>query len=164
MRLIRLAPITAVLVAALLGGGAAPAFADGTLFLGSTSTPANRQVKGAAMGFGLLVVGFEFEYANSSEDAAKGSPQLRTGMGNLMLQTPVAIMGFQPYFTTGGGIYRERLDTRQETHLGINTGGGVKIALLGPLRARVDYRIFRLKGDPLYKTVHRVYAGVNLKF
>ena len=85
-------------------------------------------------------------------------------MGNVLLQTPFAIMGFQPYFTTGGGIYRERLDTRQETQFGVNTGGGVKISLLGPLRARVDYRVFRLKGDPLYETVHRVYAGVNLKF
>ncbi|HTM04376.1 MAG TPA: hypothetical protein VL173_12775 [Vicinamibacterales bacterium] len=159
MRLTRFALVTTMLVAA-----ATPAFADGTLFIGSTASPSNRQVKGAALGFGLAVLGFEFEYANTSEDTVKGAPQLRTGMGNVLLQTPFAIMGFQPYFTTGGGIYRERLDTRQETQFGVNTGGGVKISLLGPLRARVDYRVFRLKGDPLYETVHRVYAGINLKF
>jgi hypothetical protein len=144
---------------------ATPAYADATAFIGGTSTPSNRQTKGVAMGFGLLVVGFEFEYANTSEDPVKAAPGLRTGMGNVMLQTPFAIMGFQPYFTTGGGVYRETLGTtRQETQFGVNTGGGVKIALIGPLRARVDYRVLSLKGDPLYRTVHRVYAGVNLKF
>jgi len=40
----------------------------------------------------------------------------------------------------------------------------VKIALAGPIRARVDYRLFRLKGEPLYDTVHRVYAGLNINF
>lgn len=154
----------ALAFAALLVASASPAFADATLFIGSTSTPSNRQVKGVAAGVGLLVVAFEFEYANSTEDPAKGSPRLRTGMGNVILQTPFAIMGVQPYFTTGGGAYRETLGTRQETQVGINTGGGVKISLLGPLRARVDYRLFRLKGDPVYETVHRIYAGVNLKF
>jgi opacity protein-like surface antigen len=163
MRLTRLAPLAALLVTTLLGT-AAPAFADATAFIGGTTTPSNRQVKGAAFGIGLLVVGFEFEYANSTEDPLKGAPRLRTGMGNVLLQTPFAIMGLQPYFTTGGGIYRETLGTHQETQFGVNTGGGVKIALLGPLRARLDYRVFRLKGDPLFDTVHRVYAGVTVKF
>ena len=40
----------------------------------------------------------------------------------------------------------------------------MKISLLGPLRARVDYRVFRLRGEPLHETVHRVYAGLNMKF
>ena len=48
--------------------------------------------------------------------------------------------------------------------LGINTGGGVKVSLLGPLRARVDYRVFKLRGDPLHAIVHRVYVGLNLAF
>ena len=30
----------------------------------------------------------------------------------------------------------------------MNTGGGVKITLLGPLRVRVDYRVFTLRGEP----------------
>jgi hypothetical protein len=85
-------------------------------------------------------------------------------MGNVLLQTPVAIMGLQPYFTTGGGAYRERLGEQQETHVGLNTGGGVKISLLGPVRARLDYRVFKLRGAPLYSTVHRLYAGINLSF
>ena len=38
------------------------------------------------------------------------------------------------------------------------------IGALGPLRARLDYRVFNLKGEPLHSTVHRLYAGVNLAF
>ena len=41
---------------------AASAFADATLFIGSTTTPANRTAKGVAVGFGLVIIGFEFEY------------------------------------------------------------------------------------------------------
>ena len=106
---------------------------------------------------------FEFEYSGSSEDMAEGAPLLRTGMGNVLLQTPM-IHGFQPYFTTGAGGYREELGVVSETQFGLNNGGGVKISLVGPLRARVDYRVFSLRGDPLFSTVHRVYVGANLNF
>jgi hypothetical protein len=143
---------------------ASPAFADATAFLGTTSTPSNRQTRGFALGIGLVIVGFEFEYASTSEEVEDGAPGLRTGMGNVLLQTPFAVFGLQPYFTTGGGGYRETFGTRQETHFGMNTGGGVKISLLGPVRARLDYRVFHLRGDPTHDTVHRVYAGVNLAF
>jgi hypothetical protein len=143
---------------------ASTAFADFTAFIGTTPTPANRTAKGFAIGVGLLIVGFEFEYSTTSEEPIESAPSLRTGMGNVLLQTPVAIMGLQPYFTTGGGVYRERLGEQQETSVGVNTGGGVKISLLGPVRARLDYRVFKLRGEPLHSTVHRLYAGVNLAF
>ena len=143
---------------------ATPAFADATVFIGNASTPANRPAKGFALGVGLLVVGFEFEYSDASEETNDAAPSLRTGMGNVLLQTPFPVLGLQPYFTTGAGGYRERLGEQQETHIGLNTGGGVKISLLGPIRARVDYRVFKLRGEPLHDTVHRVYAGLNLKF
>ena len=154
-----IAALTALLVVT-----ATPAFADATLFIGGNTTPSSRQVKGFAAGAGLLIVGFEFEYAKTSEDAAEAAPGLNTFMGNVLLQTPIAIMGLQPYFTTGGGGYRETLGTRQETMFGVNTGGGVKISLIGPLRARVDYRVFKLQGDPLHNVVNRFYVGSNLKF
>ena len=141
-----------------------PAFADATLFIGSTTTPANRTVKGLALGAGLLVVGFEFEFANTVEEVAEAAPSLRTGMGNVLVQTPIPVAGLQFYLTTGAGVYREVLNTRQETNLGFNNGGGVKISLLGPIRARLDYRVFKLRGLPLDSVVHRVYAGLNLKF
>ncbi len=156
--------IRPLLVGLMLLGTAAPASADATAFIGTTSSPANRTAKGFALGMGLLIVGFEFEYSSTSEEPSELAPSLRTGMGNVLLQTPVAIFGFQPYATMGAGAYRERLGDIQETNVGVNTGGGVKISLLGPVRARVDYRVFNLRGDPLHSTVHRVYAGVNLAF
>ena len=140
------------------------AFADATLFMGSTSTPSARQVRGFAVGGGLLVIGFEFEYSDTRESLEDAAPSLRTGMGNILFQTPVAVAGLQPYFTTGFGGYRESLNGESETQLGGNAGGGVKLKLAGPLRARFDYRVFRLRGEPLHDVVHRFYAGLNLKF
>jgi hypothetical protein len=154
---------TAILLL-LLVVSSTPAFADATLFIGGTTTPSNRQVKGFSVGAGLLIVAFEFEYANTSEDFDENAPGLRTFMGNVLLQTPFAFMGLQPYLTTGGGGYRETLGAVQETQFGLNTGGGVKISLFGPLRARVDYRSFRLNGAPLHDVVQRFYVGANLKF
>jgi len=147
----------------LLALTAVPAKADITAFIGANTTPANRQVRGAALGFGLLILGFEIEYAFSPDDLTATAPSLRTGMGNVILQTPVAFMGFQPYFTTGGGLYREELGTRQDTGLGVNTGGGVKVSLAGPIRLRVDYRVFKLGSGALHSPAHRFYAGLNLK-
>jgi hypothetical protein len=141
-----------------------PALADATAFIGSTMTPANRTTKGLAIGVGLLIVGFEFEFASTGETPEEAAPSLRTGMGNVLLQTPIPVAGMQFYVTTGAGGYRERLGSFQETHFGVNTGGGAKITLLGPLRARLDYRVFNLRGEPRHSVVHRIYAGVNLAF
>jgi hypothetical protein len=88
--------------------GAAPALADVTLFIGTTTTPANRQVRGFSAGLGLLIVAFEFEYSSTHEDLADVAPSLKTGVGNVLLQTPFAIHGVQPYFTTGAGCIQHR--------------------------------------------------------
>ena len=151
------------LAGALLALAATPARADITGFIGANTTPANRQVRGAALGFGLLVVGFELEYAFTPDEPAASAPSLKTGMGNLVLQTPVAVFGFQPYFTTGGGFYQEELGTHSDTGFGVNTGGGVKVSLAGPIRLRVDYRVFKLGSGALNSPAHRIYAGLNLK-
>src|SRR5262245_22385956 len=153
----------ALLAAALLLASPARARADITGFLGVTTTPANRMTQGFAIGAGLIIVAFEFEYSSTSDDAAAGAPSLKTGMGNVLLQTPVALFGFQPYVTTGGGIYSETLNAHSDTSFGTNIGGGVKISLAGPLRLRVDYRLFNLGSGALYSPTHRVYAGLNLK-
>lgn len=140
------------------------ASADITAFLGVTPTPDNHAVRGLSFGFGLLIIGFEFEYANAVEDAEAGSPGLQTGSGNILLQTPIEVSGVSLYGTAGGGLFRERLLAHQETSFATNVGGGAKIRLAGPLRLRLDYRVFRLSGAPLHRTVHRVYAGANLAF
>ncbi len=143
---------------------APPASADVTAFLGANTTPANRQVFGGALGFGLLIVGFELEYAFTPDEPTANAPSLKTGTGNLLLQTPVALFGLQPYFTTGGRFYSEQLGSHSDIGLGVDTGGGVKVSLAGPIRLRVDYRLFRLGSGALNPTTHRVYAGLNLKF
>jgi hypothetical protein len=140
-----------------------PARADATLFLGTTTSPTHRTVKGFAAGVSLLVVGFEFEYASTTEDIALAAPSLKTTSGNVFVQT-FGLPGFQLYATTGGGLYRERLGPDQTTSFVVNNGGGVKVTLLGPLRARVDYRLFNLRGHPQHSKVQRLYAGLNLAF
>lgn len=146
---------------------AAPASADITGFIGANSTPVRRAVKGLAVGTGLLIVGFEVEYSDTSEDLVLGGPRLRTVMFNGLAQTPIPIARMQFYVTAGGGGYRESFSNEpngNENNVGINVGGGAKISLAGPLRLRVDYRVFTLKGSPRYTNVQRLYAGINLKF
>ena len=163
MRPIRTLTLPAAVIV-LLALAPASAQADATAFIGANTSPSNRPVKGFAFGIGLLIVGFEFEYATTSHDLTALAPALRTGMGNLLLQPPIPIFGFQPYFTTGGGVYRETLGSHQETGVATNVGGGVKVSLTGPLRLRVDYRVFKLGRDALTSPAHRVYAGLNLSF
>jgi hypothetical protein len=142
-----------------------PASADLTAFLGVTTTPANRMVSGFAGGAGFLIVGFEFEYANTSEDDANRLPGLRTYSGNVLLNTPGGLLGgIQLYATTGLGGYQEEIRSVTESSVAANLGGGAKIKLVGPLRVRLDYRVFKLQGKPLYETYHRFYAGANLSF
>jgi opacity protein-like surface antigen len=158
MRMGRVIVMGAVLVAAQ----SRAAFADLTGFIGANTTPANREVLGGALGFGLLIVGVEFEYAYTPDDPKAPAPSLTTGMGNVLLQTPFPIVGFQPYVTAGGGLYHESLADHTDTSFGANLGGGVKFTLIGPLRLRVDYRVFKLGSGALYSPAHRVYVGLNL--
>ncbi len=144
--------------------GASPVRADVTAFIGANTTPANRPARGFAVGVGLAIVAFEFEYGNAPDDPTVGAPSLTTGMGNALLQTPFPLLGIQPYVVAGAGLYQETLGTLQDTSFAVATGGGAKISLVGPLRLRVDYRVFKLGSNALYSPVHRVYAGLNLKF
>lgn len=147
---------------------ATPARADVTAFIGVTPTPHNHSVRGFSGGIGLLIVGFEFEYAHVAEDQLEALPSLKTWSGNVLVQTPFDIVGMQLYGTIGAGGYREYLESGtvvfQETNAAINTGGGAKIKLVGPVRVRVDYRVFKLKGNPLNTVYQRFYVGGNLKF
>jgi opacity protein-like surface antigen len=140
------------------------AFADITAFLGINGTPSTRPVRGFSGGIGLVIVAFEFEYANTSEDTSELAPGLKTYMVNGLLQTPVPIAGLQFYATAGGGVFQEELDDLSETNVGMNVGGGVKANLIGPLRVRLDYRVFTLRGAPRHSKPQRFYAGLNLKF
>lgn len=155
---------TALFVALGLLAGPRPLWADVTAFLGASPTPGLRLARGAAVGAGLVVVAFEVEAAQILEQTTGGEPGLSTGMGNILVQTPLAVSGMQFYGTAGVGLYRERLDTLQETNVAANIGGGVKIGIAGPLKLRLDYRLFRLRGAAILTTYHRVYAGATLGF
>ena len=155
---------TALIV--LCAGLAAPpaARADVTAFLGVSPTPGVHLGRGAAAGAGFIVIAFEVEAAQILEQTADAEPGLTTGMANILVQTPLDVSGMQFYGTAGAGLYRERLGTLQETNGAVNLGGGVKIGVAGPLKLRLDYRLFRLRGAPRHATWHRLYAGATLGF
>lgn len=139
--------------------------ADVTAFLGVSPTGATRLARGAAGGAGLVVVAFEVEVMRLAEgDPGDGAPALSTGMANLLVQTPLEVSRVQFYGTAGAGLYRETLASRRETSVGVNLGGGAKIRVAGPLKLRLDYRLFRLQGAPAHDLYHRFYAGATLGF
>ena len=142
--------------------GPAPAAADITGFLGLTTSPATRGARGFSIGINLLVVGFEVEYSKTVEDIDKFAPGLVTTMFNGLVMTPTG--NNQLYLTAGGGIFRERFGELTETQFGTNIGGGLKFGLFGPLRVRLDYRVFSLRGNARYKNPQRFYAGINIPF
>lgn len=161
---------------ALLCASALPARADLTAFVGSQTNPGTRMTRGVAGGAGFLVVGFEGEYAQASGDdacaaAAGCAPSVRTVMFNGLVQTPRGILPkVQLYATAGGGYYRVRFEPldQQQTGFGTNVGGGIKISLAGPLRVRLDYRIFTLtdafESAGVEASSQRFYAGANIDF
>jgi hypothetical protein len=157
-----LAPL--LLAAVFLLGGASPARADLTAFVGVTPDPSTRPLYGVAAGAGLLLIGFEFEYMSVPEDLGRSAPSLWTGMGHLYVQNPIPIAGLQFYGIAGAGLFREQLGPLSTLNVGTNLGGGVKISLVGPLRLRLDYRVFALAGNPLHANPQRFYAGLNLRF
>jgi hypothetical protein len=166
MRTRRPAGVAALALCAL--ALAAPARADITAFLGYSPSPGGQAARGFAVGFGLLFVGFEFEYSTLSEDADEARPGIRTGLVNGLLQT-IPLGGIQLYFTAGGGAYQARLQGASDTDFATNVGGGAKVKLAGPLRLRLDYRVVTLRGEPFTgkgaeNRYHRLYAGVNLAF
>lgn len=161
-RMKRKLPVAALVLAGL--GVPAVAAADATAFVGINPTPSNRAATGVSLGMAVLVIGIEFEYSHTRSDEPVEAPSLKTGMFNLLVQTPMAVSGIQLYGTIGGGVYQEELLARRETHVGMNVGGGAKITLAGPLRLRLDYRIFTLRGEPLEPRPQRFYAGLNLAF
>ena len=156
----RAACVGALVCAALLARPAT-AHADATAFWGLSTAPVTRSSGGFALGVGVLIIGFEFEYAHTAERTADAAPGVGTGMLNALVQTPTPHAQF--YLTAGGGFYHESLNTQTDTGIGTNIGGGIKFALAGPIRIRLDYRVFSLHGARV-DTPKRFYAGLNLAF
>ena len=66
----------ALLSLAILLAIPATASADFTAFLGTNPTPVNRVTTGLAVGVGLVIVGFEFEYGHTRENFDELAPSL----------------------------------------------------------------------------------------
>nr|MCU0257085.1 hypothetical protein [Vicinamibacterales bacterium] len=132
--LIRLLLATAVLALA-----APEARADLTAFAGFGTSPTVRPSVGVSGGLTLVIVGWEFEYARTSDelgDDGEVAPAVRTYMGSVFVQNPVPIGGLTFYALAGAGVYREiyGIDTSDEdaiTGFATTVGGGVKIELTG---------------------------------
>ena len=156
---------TVGLIAILALAAAVPARADATAFIGANTTPANRAVRGFAVGAGLLIVAFEFEYASTSSDdrdrrAVAQDRDAATSCCRRRSASSASSRTSRPArASSASGSARIT-----ETSFAPNTGGGVKMSLVGPLQLRVDYRVFKLGNGALYSPAHRVYAGLNLKF
>src|SRR5437763_14913187 len=84
MRHVRTSAFIALVVAVLVPWAAS---ADAKPFIGANTSSSNRSAKGFAIGAGLLVIGVEFEYSDTTDDLASRAPSLKTGMGNLLLQS-----------------------------------------------------------------------------
>ena len=93
--------VSVLLVVGLLGIPSTAA-ADITAFLGVNPTPTNRAARGLAIGTGLVIVAFEFEYAHSNEDISEGSPALRTFMRYRVLEAKGSHYKIE-YQENGGG-------------------------------------------------------------
>ena len=91
-----------LLAGVFLAASASPARADITAFLGVSPTPENHGARGFSAGLSLIIVGFEVEYSQLSEDTLESLPGLKTYSGNVFVQTPVDIKGTRFYATAGG--------------------------------------------------------------
>ena len=152
------------LLTLLLGAGADRAFADLTVFAGSTTT-SPRTTLGAALGLSLQPVGVEFEYGGTPADPLAGRPALRTGLFHLVIGTPSsADRRMQVYGSAGGGLYRERLEGYARTDFVVSGGGGLYFRLTGPFRVRFDYRLFVLRGAGPDRRPRRAYAALSVAF
>jgi opacity protein-like surface antigen len=145
-------------------GTVSPALADLTIFAGLQNAPALRPTTGIALGFGLLIVGWEVEVTRVAQSVDDLAPSLAVGTASVYVQNPIPVSGVQFYGIAGAGLYRERFENvyeRNDVHAAL--GGGAKIELAGPLKLRLDYRYFRFR-DARAANAHRAYAGLTLAF
>ncbi len=134
-----------------------------TAFLQSAS-PGSRGGIGFAIGVPLFteIITLEGEYSRTGESAT--IPSLTTWTGNVLIVSPVEIVRLRPYFATGFGVYRQAFASASELSFATTPGFGTFLRLSGPLHGRFEYRMIRLRGDPLQANQKRFYAGLTLRF
>lgn len=146
---------------------AAPAYADGTIFLGVNSTP--NPVVGISGGQTRGRTGWELEYAVTRFKPTASRPSLYTVTGNFLVYGTENERKIRPFGLVGFGAYGEsRADGRGAHDMTYVVGGGARWRLAGVAGLRFDYRLFFLKGPaderPSSSVSHRLAVGLNLAF
>jgi hypothetical protein len=144
--------------------------ADATVLVGLTSVDALRPSYGFSFGYRPSAVGFEIEYLSTTPgDYSAG------GIFASLIVQPVTISKVQIFAVGGVGVWGEGFAGGKRTGVlnAGNVGGGVLVPLAGPLRLRLDYRLFLL-GEvakeevgaiaPGTKHPQRIAAGIHFAF
>ena len=107
------------------------------------TTPTNRTTKGFAVGAGLLIVGFEFEYSSTGEDVEHRRAVAEDRHGQRAAADARLPSSASSRTSQRAPASTAKRSGRARTRVRVGTGGGVKISLAGPLRLRVDYRVLQ---------------------
>jgi hypothetical protein len=118
------------------------------------------------------VIGFEVDHMRTLGDQTPSRPRIEWTGASMLVQFHIVPRRLQAYGAVGGGVYTQTLGGDRSAGGGAaNAGGGVKIALAGPLKLRLDYRVLFLSDDPdwsleglPYRHPQRVTAGLALAF
>ena len=144
---------------------------DVTVFTG-VRMPNVRPWVGFAFGGGNSIFRFEIEYAHTTGARTSTSSSDGSIGVDFLLQSRPSIHGVQFYGTGGAGLYSESFAGGGSGEVTAkNLGAGVKVALAGPVRLRLDYRVFLLDNAPdatlgivLQKHPQRLSVGLNVGF
>jgi hypothetical protein len=163
--------VRAGLIVMLLAAAAAPASADATLSFGLQTTSAPHPTIAIAWGRWPGTVGFELEYAGTVGRATEARPSVGTITVNALVLTPVRVRSARVYALAGFGLYGEQGGGRGSGEVAAkDIGVGMKIPLSGPLKFRLDYRLFLLgpgdgsPGSPRSHHPRRLSAAISLRF
>ena len=141
-----------------------------TAFAGLAMVPDAHAVSGIGVGVRPQPgpVSIEFEYSNSQIDRTRSVPSIVTLAGNFLFQVPVRQSRFELYGAFGLGFYVPQPDRQrgEDADSAWNFGGGTKVTLAGPLKLRMDYRVFRLAPIPgrHHSDLRRLSLGIVAGF
>ena len=138
---------------------------NATIFTGFVPTPAVRPTMGFAFGGGIAPTGFELELARTGSRLSKGAPALQTFMVSFFGSFPIPVKRLRVYGIGGIGLWNEQFeDGHGAGEFGKNLGIGALYEIAGPLKARLDYRVFFFNSSqdatPVYAHPQRLTVGL----
>lgn len=144
--------------------------ADATVLVGLTSVEGLRPSLGWSFSYRPSAVGVEVEYLTTTPGNYSAG-----GIFGSVIVMPVTISNVQIFVLGGVGVWGEGFKGGKRTGVlsAANVGGGVLVGLVGPVRLRLDYRLFRLGEvskeeigaiSPSRKHPQRIAAGLYFRF